>query len=115
MSEHILWEQSWRADPRAREVADRHYNRQNPGSPQFVPPGRCMVLYREAEAGRALWITSWPFARFVKHEWGGAWVCSAFRNECAGLSSDLVREAVAHTRWYAPRLRGRSIQSRRSA
>lgn len=26
----MIWETSWKADPRAREVADRHYNRQNP-------------------------------------------------------------------------------------
>jgi hypothetical protein len=47
----------------------------------------------------AFWITSWPFAEYVKHSWPGAWVCSAFRNEAPDryLSSDLVREAVAAT------------------
>ena len=35
---------------------------------------------------------------------GGAWLCSAFRNERPDLyrSSDLVREAVAATRWRWP-------------
>jgi len=29
-------------------------------------------------------------------------MCSAFRNEGAGLSSELITEAVAATRWYWP-------------
>ena len=36
----MIWEKSNRFDQRAREIADRHYNRQKPGTPQFVPPGR---------------------------------------------------------------------------
>jgi hypothetical protein len=36
----------------------------------------------------------------VKHAWGGAWVCSAFRSENAGRASDLIREAVAATRSF---------------
>jgi len=93
----VRWRLSWRADPVARAIADRHYNRQKVGSPQFVPPGRCLVLV--SVCGRALWVTSWPFARYVKHAWAGAWVCSAFRNEGAGLSAELIREALAATRW----------------
>ena len=93
------WRKSWRADPKSREIADRHYNRQSIGAANFVPPGRCLVLRAETATGRALWITSYPFAEYVKHEWAGAFVCSAFRNEGAGLSSDLIRRAVAITRW----------------
>ena len=49
-------------------------------------------------------MTSWPIAAYVKHAWAGAWVCSIFRNETGGrvLSSDLIREAVAATRWIWP-------------
>lgn len=83
-------------------LADRHYNRQKIGAPQFAPPGRCLVLKAYGDRGDvcAFWITSWPYAEYVKHAWAGAWVCSAFRNESGGryLSSDLVRYAVAHTR-----------------
>ncbi len=39
----MIWHISHRADPFARDIADRHYNRQKIGSPQFVPPGRCLV------------------------------------------------------------------------
>ena len=92
------WRLSHRADPAARLIADRHYNRQKVGSAQFVPPGRCLVLL----ANPALWVTSWPFAEYVKHEWAGAWINSCFRNEGAGLSSDLIRQAIAVTRWHWP-------------
>jgi len=96
----MLWRLSHRADPFAREIADRHYNRQKGGAPQFAPPGRCLVMTADTSSGPALWITSWPFAAYVKHAWAGAWVCSAFRNEGAGKASDLIRQAVAATRFF---------------
>lgn len=96
----MRWEIAHRADPRCVALADRHYSRQKPGTPQFVPPGRCLVLYAKTETGEAVWVTSWPFAHYVKHAWAGAWVCSIFRNEGAGLSSELITEAVAATRAY---------------
>jgi len=93
----VNWRISHRADPESAVIADRHYSRQSIGAKQFVPPGRCFVL--NATSGIAYWVTSWPFAEWVKHQWKGAWICSAFRNEGAGLSSDLIRQAVAATRW----------------
>lgn len=90
------WCVSHRADPAAARLADRHYNRQKPGTPQFAPPGSCVVFL--TDCGRALWITSVPYAEYVKHAWAGAWVCSAFRSEGAGRASELIREAVAATR-----------------
>ena len=92
----MMWRLSHRADRAALPLADRHYNRQKIGSPQFVPPGRCLVLLTECERG--LWVTSWPFAEYVRHAWPGAWVCSCFRSEGAGRASDLIRSAVAATR-----------------
>jgi len=88
-----LWRKSWRADPDARALADRHYNRQKIGAAQFVPPGSCCVFITPCK--RAFWVTSAPFAQYVKHAWAGSWVCSAFRNEGAGRCSDLIRSAVA--------------------
>lgn len=89
------WILSHRADDKARPIADRHYTRQSPGAKQFVPPGRCLVLRTEG----ALWVTSWPFAQYVRHEWAGAWVNSCFRRESGPLSSDLIRQGVAATVW----------------
>lgn len=94
------WQLSHRADDRARPIADRHYNRQKIGAKGFVPPGRCVVLL--TAGADALWVTSWPFADYVKHAWPGAWICSCFRNESVVLSSLLIREAVAATRWAYP-------------
>lgn len=98
------WIRSNRFDPRARPLADRHYNRQKVGSPQFVPPGRCLVLL--TDAADAFWVTSYPFGEYVRHAWPGALVCSAFRNEGPMLSSELVRAACAATAavWPPPPL-----------
>ncbi len=98
----MTWLISNRFDREALPLADRHYNRRKVGSPQFVPPGRCIVLKQE----RALWVTSWPFAQYVRHAWAGAWVNSLFRSEGAGKASDLILEAVAITRsiWQPPEL-----------
>lgn len=92
------WCRSHRADPLARVLADRHYNRQKPGATQFVPPGSCCVFL--SECGRAFWVTSFPIAKYVRHAWGGAWICSAFRSEGAGTASVLISEAVSATRWW---------------
>lgn len=91
------WRLSHQADPTAKALADRHYYRKRPDSPQFMPPGRQLVLV--TMCGRALWATSWPRADLVKRGWPTAWVCAIFRNEGAGLSSDLIRQAIAVTRW----------------
>lgn len=94
----MIWHRSYRADPLARGVADRHYSRQSVGGRDFMPPGRCCVFYVEISGGAAVWGTSWPLAEYTKHAWAGAWVCSIFRNETDGLSSELIRQAVAATR-----------------
>jgi hypothetical protein len=91
-----MWFRSHRADPDVVPLADRHYNRQKVGAPQFAPPGRCVVF--KTHAVDAFWITSWPFAEYVKHAWAGAWINSAFRNEGPLLSSEMIRAAVSCTR-----------------
>lgn len=97
----MMWIRSHRFDKDVVPLADRHYNRRKIGSPQFAPPGRCLVL--KTPALDAFWITSWPFAEYVRHAWPGAWICSAFRNEGPSLSSDLIRAAVAETvSFYGP-------------
>lgn len=100
----MKWRLSNRFAREALPLADRHYNRQKVGSPQFVPPGRCLVLLTACE--RALWVTSWPFAQYVRHAWAGAWVNSLFRSESAGIASELIHDAIAVTRsiWQPPEL-----------
>lgn len=96
----MRWTEANRANPQAVALADRHYSRQKPGSPQFVPPGSCFVLV--TLDGKAVWTTSWPKAQWVKHAWAGAWMNSIFRNEAPELylSSELILEAVSATRWF---------------
>lgn len=90
-----MWRVTHRACPIGKQLADRHYNRQNPDSKQFVPPGKCVVLTHST--GKAVWVTSWPKTEYVKHAWAGAWVNSLFRNEGAGLSSELIIGAIWRT------------------
>lgn len=94
----MRWHLSHHADRRACALADRHYSRKTVGAPQMMPPGRKLVLLNDDAT--AVWGSSWPFAEYVKHAWAGAWMCTIFRNESPDLSSELIREAVAVTRWY---------------
>lgn len=91
----MRWKRSHRADRRAVAIADRHYSRQQPGTPQFVPPGRPVVLITPERD--ALWVSL--AQKHVDHAWPGAWLCQAFRNESAHRSSELITEAVAATRF----------------
>lgn len=90
----MLWRQTHKRDQRARLLADRHYSRVRRGSPQFAPPGSCLVLVTPEYD--ALWVTSWQ--KHAMHAWAGAWNCSLFRNESGNKASLLIRDAVAATR-----------------
>lgn len=99
----MLWLPSHRFDRVGAELADRHYSRRTVGSPQFVPPGSCVVL--RSRCGRAIWASLRQ--KHQDHRWAPSWVCSIFRNEGAGLSSELIRDALAATRgvWGDPPVR----------
>lgn len=105
----MLWRLSNRADPEARAIADRHYNRQKVGSSQFVPPGSCVVLLHDGPDGQALWVTSAPIPKYVKHAWSDCWVNSLFRNESGTLGQDLIRDAMAVTRYLYGRYTRRGM------
>jgi hypothetical protein len=81
-------------DPAANVLADRHYNRQQRGSGQVGPPGRKLVFVTHCE--RAVWVSHWPYADLALDKLD-AWRCTIFRNEGAGLSSDLIRTAMQLT------------------
>jgi hypothetical protein len=96
----VRWTLASRGNVGARMIADRHYNRRKVGASGFAPPGQIVVLRCE----RALWISIWSRPEYVDHRWPGAWLNSTFRNEGAGLSSELILEACAATCsvWGAP-------------
>lgn len=97
----MIWRRSHRFDPAAAVLADRHYNRRAVGSPQFMPPGRCLVLV--ATDGQAVWGTSWQQPEWVRHAWPGAWVNSLFRREGGEVvASEMIRQAIAATRHRWP-------------
>ena len=99
------WRKTWKADPRAAAIADRHYSRQKPGTAQFAPPARhVLALIMPDES--ALWVSTWP--DFARHAWAGMWNNTLFRNEGHQLSSTLIRHAVAATlaAWGRPPERG---------
>jgi hypothetical protein len=94
-----VWQLRSKGDPAACALADRHYSRQRPGSGQVGPPGRLLVMVTPCE--RAVWVTHWPRPDLAL-DGLDAWRCSIFRNEGAGLSSDLIKAAMALTaeRWH---------------
>lgn len=52
-----------------------------------------MLLTPQADA---LWVSSWQRAEYAAYP---GWICTLFRNESAWLSSDMICQAVAATRW----------------
>lgn len=94
------WQVRHHRDPAALALADRHYSRRRPGSGQLGPPGRKLVLVTCCE--RAVWVSHWPYPHLAL-DGLDAWRCSIFRNEGAGLSSELIAAAMALTaRLWAP-------------
>jgi len=87
------WEISNRSDPMGLQLADRHYNRQSPGSKNLAPPGKTLILIQD----HALWVSLQQKNEFIKHCWKNAWICSTFRNESNLLSSNLIKSAVSNT------------------
>jgi hypothetical protein len=117
------WLLSSSSDPRALAVVDGtgpfegygpHYSRRSPGSRTFTGCGQEVVLV--TDCGRAVWAVVYqrtPSARGTGASRGRTgtpdsatrylWRNMMFRNLGAGLSSDLIREAVECTRveWEA--------------
>jgi hypothetical protein len=96
-----LWQRRHKSDPAALALADRHYSRRRPGSNQIGSAARRLVFVTPCE--RALWLTSWPNPDRAM-DGLDAWRCMIFRNEGAGLSSELIRAAMTLTAelWEGP-------------
>lgn len=96
------WQRIDHTDPRALEMADRHYSRQSPGTPEFTPTGNKIVLMHFTEDGApaALWASHRPEpGQATRADGRDAWACTMFRVERKTvLASDLIREAVAITK-----------------
>lgn len=97
----VVWIETRDADPEARRLADNHYSRKTKGSKYFCGPGEKLVLITPDKKALFIW-------RKNKVRWDGqdGIECALFRNEGAGISSELIKEAVklAQKRWPRERL-----------
>jgi hypothetical protein len=98
------WLSVRRDDPRAFAFYRRHYSSgkqmkafRERGNTNFMGPGECMVLL--AKCGRGVF--AWQFNTVERYDKQTGVCCTIFRNEGAGLSSELIREAddLARARW----------------
>lgn len=89
----MTWLAVTKFDPRAVRLADGHYSRRKPGSPQFMPPGQTLVLLTPDETAVFGWWRPHPDAGIRAMNGLDGWTCTIFRNTGPGLSSDLIQEA----------------------
>lgn len=99
-----IWLSVRRDDPRAFAFYRRHYSSgkqmktfRERGNTNFMGPGECMVLL--AKCGRGVF--AWQYNTVERYDHQTGVCCTIFRNEGAGLSSELIREAdqLADQRW----------------
>lgn len=99
-----IWVEVKDGNPSCRVIFDRHYSRRHYRDGRkptiFVGPGYKMVLM--TPCARALFV----WRKFISRDDQVGINCSVFRNEGAGLASDLIREAMklAWARWPGERL-----------
>lgn len=105
MQRATYWSIVHHNDPRALAMADRHYSRKSPGTPEFIPAGHKVVLMHFSEDGTpaALWASHRPApgANLAQPRFDGldVWDCSLFRVESKTVeASVLIKEAVAITK-----------------
>jgi len=96
------WVEVRDGNPTAMALYDRHYSRNKNalGCLRIVGPGERMVLMTPCVRALFVW------RRFISADQQVGVNCAIFRNEGAGRSSDLIREAMrlAWLRWPGQRL-----------
>lgn len=85
------WTRVNKFDPRSAALADRHYSRRKIGSPQFMPPGQTVILYRPGAVFG--WWRPDPASGIRAMNGLDGWTCTIFRNETRWLASVLIVEA----------------------
>ena len=70
------------------QLANKHYSRQKPGTNQFMPPGKTLVL--RSAAGDVVFGWLWQQKR---DDGQAGYNCSIFRNESDRISSEIILEA----------------------
>jgi hypothetical protein len=85
------WEKVAKFNAEACKLADRHYSRRKPGSPQFMPPGQTVVLL--APGAVFGWWRPHPASGIKAMNGLDGWTCTIFRNESGMKSSELILKA----------------------
>lgn len=82
---------SHKYDPELARLADRHYSRQKVGTPQFMPPGKTLVIRDHLGLIVFGWLWQRPEYRDDRQV---GFCCSIFRNESSILSSTIIVRCV---------------------
>jgi hypothetical protein len=88
-----MWQVVGKMHPVAAALADGHYSRRKPGTPQFMPPGQTLILLREDATAVFGWWRPHPASGLKSMNGYDGRTCTIFRNTGRGLSSQLILEA----------------------
>ena len=80
-------------DPLGAALADRHYSRRTPGSPQFMPPGETLVLVVPDGSAVFGWWRPHPRSGIIAMNGLDGWTCTIFRREGGEVASLLILAA----------------------
>ena len=89
----VAWLPVGKFTPGAVRLADGHYSRRKPGSPQFMPPGQTLVLLSPDELAVFGWWRPHPDSGLQAMNGLDGWTCTIFRNTGPVLSSSLILAA----------------------
>jgi hypothetical protein len=85
-----MWQVIGKFNPIAAKLADGHYSRRKPGSPQFMPPGQTLILLSDDAAAIFGWWRPHPASGLKSMNGYDGWTCTIFRNTGPVLSSRLI-------------------------
>jgi hypothetical protein len=88
-----MWRVVGKMHPVAATLADGHYSRRKPGTPQFMPPGQTLILLRDDATAVFGWWRPHPDSGLKSMNGYDGWTCTIFRNTGRELSSKLILEA----------------------
>ena len=92
--EHWWLAESGKFDKLGARMADRHYSRRTPGSPQFMPPGQTIVLIGRDFQSVFGWQRPHPDSGIKLMSGLDGWTCTIFRNESRSVrSSEMILSA----------------------
>ena len=88
-----MWRVVGTFNPVTARLADGHYSRRKPGSPQFMPPGQTLILLSDDDTAVFGWWRPHPDSGLKSMNGFDGWTCTIFRNTGSVLSSRLIMAA----------------------